>query len=518
MIAPWRRQRRDLDLDEELAGHLRMAIEERVARGERREDAERTARREFGNLGVVKEVTREMWGGGWLERLWQDVRYGVRTLRRSPAFTIVALSTLALGIGATTAMFTVVHAVLLRPLPYPRSDRLMRLAYEYPQSPFITEGGITDRQWVETRSRYRAFTRVAAVTSGLVTLTNAGDPVRLQEASVAAGLFETLGVTPALGRSFGPDDEQVGGEWVVILSDALWRERLDVERVAGDDVVERDVVEDRRLALTRIERRHERTRGVFECAECPLSLLRSVLHFRRVCAGKRRRARDCRAVDDREVQRDVMELDAPAPCALGGRGSEHREAIAFGITHRTATLLDIAKDVLQLHDLRVSVVPTRAQRSLEEFVRELALRLGHRLDLQTVALELRHEVPAQTFGRIKGEGRLLALLRGERRQEIGRRRCHRRRGRSLLRDDSDAQGSNETDGEYESRRREASHWGVPRKSRRMVARFPSTSLRANRRWRVDCFPHRIETNQTGCLAKAEANAGIASPNQRRRRE
>jgi len=226
MIKPWRRRHRDLELDEELAGHMRMAIEERVARGERREEAERAARREFGNVGVVKEVTREMWGGGWFERLLQDVRYGARTLRRSPGFTIVALSTLALGIGATTAMFTVVHAVLLRPLPYPRSDRLVRIAYDYPKSPFITEGGISDRQWVDARSRYRMFTRVAAFTPGLVTLTNAGDPVRLQEASVAAGLFETLGITPALGRTFGRDDELVGGEPVVILGDALWRERF----------------------------------------------------------------------------------------------------------------------------------------------------------------------------------------------------------------------------------------------------------------------------------------------------
>jgi putative ABC transport system permease protein len=226
MIAPWRRRHRDLELDEELAGHMRMAIEERVARGERREDAQRAARREFGNLGVVKEVTRDMWGGGWFERLLQDVRYGARTLRRSPAFTIVALSTLALGIGATTAMFTVVHGVLLRPLPYPRSDRLMRIAYDYPKSPFITEGGISDRQWVDTRSRYRTFTRVAAFTPGFVTLTNAGDPVRLQEASVAAGLFETLGIAPALGRTFGRDDELVSGEPVVVLGDALWRERF----------------------------------------------------------------------------------------------------------------------------------------------------------------------------------------------------------------------------------------------------------------------------------------------------
>jgi len=226
MIALWRRQRRDLELNEELDAHMRMAIEERVAHGEPREYAERAARREFGNLGVVKEVTREMWGGGWLERLVQDVRYGARTLRRSPAFTIVALSTLALGIGATTAVFTVVHAVLLRALPYPRSDRLMLLAYDFPNSPFITEGGISDRQWADARSRFRTFARVAAMTPGLVTLTNAGDPVRLQEASVAAGLFETLGITPALGRTFRPDDERIGGEPVVILGDALWRERF----------------------------------------------------------------------------------------------------------------------------------------------------------------------------------------------------------------------------------------------------------------------------------------------------
>ncbi len=226
MIAPWRRHGRDYELDEELDGHIRMAIEERVSRGEPREDAERAARREFGNLGVVKEVTREMWGGGWLERLMQDLRYGARTLRRSPAFTIVALSTLALGIGATTAMFTVVHAVLLRPLPYPRSDRLMQLAYDFRNNPFITQAGISDREWVERRSRFRTFTRVAAMTPGLVTLTNAGDPVRLQEATVTAGLFETLGITPARGRTFGPDDERIGGEPVVMLSDALWRERF----------------------------------------------------------------------------------------------------------------------------------------------------------------------------------------------------------------------------------------------------------------------------------------------------
>src|SRR5688572_6708667 len=132
-----------------------------------------------------------------------------------------------------------------------------------------------------------------------------------------------------------------------------------------------------------------------------------------------------------------MELGAPAPRTLGRRRTKHREAVALGIARRTAALLDVAKNVLELHDLRVGVVAARAQPGLEQFVRELALWFGHRLDLQTVALELRDEVPAQTLGGIKGEGRLLPLLGIERGEEVGRGRRHGRRGRSLLRDDSD---------------------------------------------------------------------------------
>jgi len=237
MNFPWSRSRRDRELDEELRAHMRMAIEERVARGENRVEAERAARREFGNVGLVKEVTREMWSGDWLERFVQDVRYGARTLRRSPAFTTVAGLTLALGIGATTAMFTVVHAVLLRPLPYPRSDRLMQLAYMAPNNPFVWTAGIADRQWVDFRRQDRLFSRVAASSGQLVTLTNAGDPVRLQGADVTAGYFETLGIQPAHGRPFTLDDESTAGEPVVILSDALWRDRFGADpRVVGSSV------------------------------------------------------------------------------------------------------------------------------------------------------------------------------------------------------------------------------------------------------------------------------------------
>ena len=222
----WSRRRRDDELDEELHSHLRMAIEERVARGESYDVAERAARREFGNLGLVREVSREMWGGAWLERLLQDVRYGARTLRRSPAFTLVAGLTLALGIGATTAVFTVVHGVLLRPLPYTDPERLVLVSYQPTNSPWWVGLGLADHDWVEFRSRASLFEQAAAAASQLVTITDVGDPARLPSASVTAEFFQTLGVPIAIGRAFGRDEEQEGRGRVVLLSDAFWRERF----------------------------------------------------------------------------------------------------------------------------------------------------------------------------------------------------------------------------------------------------------------------------------------------------
>src|SRR5215467_420898 len=127
---------RDGELDEEIRAHFAMAVAERIKRGESPEEATAAARREFGNVGHVKEVTRETWGGVWFERMLQDVRFTFRSLRRAPGFTAVAVLTFALAIGVNTTMFTVVNGILFRPLPFHGESSLFVLSHA-PSGPFL---------------------------------------------------------------------------------------------------------------------------------------------------------------------------------------------------------------------------------------------------------------------------------------------------------------------------------------------------------------------------------------------
>jgi putative ABC transport system permease protein len=216
----FRRRQRDEDLDEEVQSHLRMATQERMEQGETAEHARASALREFGNVGLVKEVTRDMWGWGWLETLLQDIRYGLRQLRCNPGFTAVAVLTLALGMGATSAIFTVVNSVVLRPLPYPHPERLVLIQSWLPGRDF---GPLSAAEYVEYQKQTQAFAHLAAFSAGLGSrLTGLGEPLVVRRCEVTPSFWPTMGIAPELGRTFASRQEKEVANTAVI-SDRLWR-------------------------------------------------------------------------------------------------------------------------------------------------------------------------------------------------------------------------------------------------------------------------------------------------------
>jgi putative ABC transport system permease protein len=221
-------RKRDKDLDEEIRSHLNMAARDREDRGESPERAELNARRELGNQGLIKEVTREMWGWGALERLAQDFRYALRQMRRNPGFTAIAVLTLMLGLGATTAIFTVVQSILLRPLAYAEPERLVRV-YEtlVPQS---DRGAVSYPNLQDLRAQARSFSLLQAYTSGGgLSMQHGGEAERVAGAQVEARMFELLGVGALLGRTFLPGEDRPEASPVVILSEPLWRDHFSAD-------------------------------------------------------------------------------------------------------------------------------------------------------------------------------------------------------------------------------------------------------------------------------------------------
>jgi putative ABC transport system permease protein len=214
------------ELARELASHLTLLEDDFERRGMTPEEARLAARRAFGGVEQAKERQRDARSFAWLDDLRWDLAYSVRSLRKTPGFTAIVVLTLALGIGATTAIFSVVHAVLMNPLPFERSEQLVRLwehvaAAETPNGMARRVDGLEVRELLDLRARSRALSHVAAYGFALVTIPGTADSARLALAPVSAAAFPMLGVQPRLGRWFAPADEQ-SGERIIILSDRAW--------------------------------------------------------------------------------------------------------------------------------------------------------------------------------------------------------------------------------------------------------------------------------------------------------
>ena len=221
----FRRERVERDLDRELDGFLQELTDERIAAGMAPERARREARLALGGVEQVKEEVRAARTGSFLDTLAQDLRFGARMLRRGPAFTVVAVLTLALGIGAVTSIFSVVHAILLRPLPYPEPDRLVLLRQAYPQRG-LTYWRLSPANFLTYRDQSKSFEVSGAWTWAGYNVSGGGEPARVQAAGVSADLFRTLGVRAALGRTFLPGEDGPGRRLLAILSDAEWKRRF----------------------------------------------------------------------------------------------------------------------------------------------------------------------------------------------------------------------------------------------------------------------------------------------------
>ncbi|HEY6400094.1 MAG TPA: ABC transporter permease, partial [Blastocatellia bacterium] len=222
-----RRNQFDRELEEEMRFHIEMKAEEKLDAGVSPKEAWYAARRQFGNQTLLLEVSRDMWSFRSLETLAQDLRYGVRMLLKRKGFTIVVALTLALGIGANTAIFSVVNAVLLRPLPYPDPDRLVHV---YRMQPPVERSPVSVPVYLDFAAQQQVFEGFAAHNSQTFNLTDVDEAERIIGRRVTANFFAVFGVSPERGRFFLPTDDEADSPLVAVISDGLWRRRF-----GGDD-------------------------------------------------------------------------------------------------------------------------------------------------------------------------------------------------------------------------------------------------------------------------------------------
>ena len=227
------------ELDDELRFHLEESVDAHMRAGHTREEATRLAHLELGGVEVVKEEVRDARGVRLVEDVVADVRYGARGLRRAPAFTAAAVLTLALGIGANSAMFSLVNTVLLHPLPYPDAARLVRL---HAKKPGFDQGSISFPNFLDWQASNHTFAAMAVSRGGAFTLTGNGVAERVSADLISSEFFRVLGVDPIVGRAFARGEDLPNAPAIVLLGEALWKRRYD----AAPDIVGKAILLDGR--------------------------------------------------------------------------------------------------------------------------------------------------------------------------------------------------------------------------------------------------------------------------------
>ena len=224
-----RRSRMESEMDAEMRFHVEAYAEDLMRSGMGKAEAQRRARLEFGGVEQAKEECRDAKGVSFIEGVIEDLRFGLRMLRKSPGFTVVAVATLALGIGANTAIFTVVNAVLLRPLPYRDANRLVTVWSQNRTRGYDTDL-VSPLDFGDWSARSSAFEKLAASTDVQYTMTGSGEPVTVIAYAFSADYFQVLGVSPYVGRTFLKEEEQPGKNQVVVLSYGFWQRHFGGDR------------------------------------------------------------------------------------------------------------------------------------------------------------------------------------------------------------------------------------------------------------------------------------------------
>jgi putative ABC transport system permease protein len=226
VLAILRRARMESEMDAELRFHIEARAEDLIRSGVPREEALRRARIEFGGMELTKEECRDARGTNLIESLLQDIRFGLRMLRKSPGFTAVAILTLALGIGANTAIFSYVDAWMIKPLPYPHADRLMTLDSHDKKKGWTSNGIVSTASFLDFEKQNTSFEQIALWTSWNFNLTGDGAPELVEGGRVSWNYFAALGAKAMLGRTFAADEDRAGAPHVAILSQGLWHGRF----------------------------------------------------------------------------------------------------------------------------------------------------------------------------------------------------------------------------------------------------------------------------------------------------